>query len=168
MAETEDVQFGPFQLHQGDERLWCGADAIVLRPKSLAVLRYLLARPGQVINKEELLQAVWPETAVSDAVLTVCVSELRRVLGDEAQAPQYIETVHRRGYRFIGPLQGLETPRPAGPAPKAPLPSQVVGREAELQQLQHWFAQAQHGQRRVVFISGEAGIGKTTLVEAFL
>src|SRR5262249_12814253 len=168
MEDVEAVRFGPFQLRQRDERLWRGEDAIVLRSKSLAVLRYLLARPGQVIDKEELLQAVWPGLAVSEAVLTVCVSELRRALGDTAQAPQYIGTVHRRGYRFLGPLQVPESPWPADALPAGLPPSQVVGREAELHQLQAWFAQAQRGQRRVVFVSGDAGIGKTTLVEAFL
>lgn len=168
MAGAESVRFGPFQLNQRDERLWRGEEAIVLRPKSFAVLRCLLERPGRAVDKEDLLQAVWPETAVSEAVLTVCVSELRRALGDEAQAPQYIETVHRRGYRFIGPTRGLESQRPAERPPEALSPSPVVGREAELRQLQDWFAQAQRAHRRVVFVSGEAGIGKTTLVDTFL
>jgi DNA-binding winged helix-turn-helix (wHTH) protein len=141
---------------------------MALRAKSLTVLWYLLERAGQVVTKEELLQAVWPGLAVSEGVLTVCISELRRVLGDEAQAPQYIETVHRRGYRFIGALQGPASRPPAGSPPEALPPSQMVGRTAELHQLQDWFAQVQRGQRRVVFVSGEAGIGKTTLVEAFL
>ena len=168
MANADGVRFGPFQLNLRDECLWRGEEAIVLRAKSLAVLRYLLARPGRVVEKEELLQAVWPGLAVSEGVLTVCVSELRRVLGDEAQAPQYIETVYRRGYRFIGLLQEQEAPPPVAPAPEAQPPSRIVGREAELHQLQAWFAQAQRGQRRVVFVSGEAGMGKSTLVEAFL
>lgn len=168
MVSVEDVRFGPFQLNWRDERLWREGEAIVLRPKSFAVLRYLLERPGRAVEKEDLLQAVWPGLAVSEAVLTVCVSELRRALGDESQAPQYIETVHRRGYRFIGPIRERESHPPAEHPSEALPPSQMVGRQAALRQLQHWFVQAQRGQRRVVFVSGEAGIGKTTLVDTFL
>lgn len=88
MESVEDVRFGPFQLDRRDERLWREGEAIVLRSKSFAVLWYLLERPGRVVEKEELLQAVWPGLTVSEAVLPVCVSELRRALGDEAQAPR--------------------------------------------------------------------------------
>src|SRR5436309_5897248 len=81
-----------------------------LRPKSFAVLRMLMAHPGRVVRKEEFLQAIWPDTALSDGVLTVCITELRLALGDAAQAPQYIETVPRRGYRWIGPRLTAEQP----------------------------------------------------------
>ena len=68
-----------------------------LPPKPLAVLAYLVARAGQVVTKDELLEAVWPETVVSEGVLKTCLAQIRRVLGETAQAPQYIATVHRRG-----------------------------------------------------------------------
>lgn len=61
-----------------------------------------MERGGQVVIKEDLFKIVWPNTVVSDAALTVCIRELRQALGDDAKASQYIETVHRRGYRFIG------------------------------------------------------------------
>ena len=75
---------------------------IPLRPKTFAVLRYLVEHPEQLVTKEELLNAVWAETVVGEDALTGCIRDLRKVLGDEAKRPQYIETVHRRGYRFIG------------------------------------------------------------------
>src|SRR5215470_14736399 len=95
------LSFPPFRLDVGDEQLWHGARAIELRPKTFAVLRYLVEHPGRLVTKEEVLNAVWPQTVVSEWVLKSCIRELREALGDEARTPQYIETVHRRGYRFI-------------------------------------------------------------------
>jgi DNA-binding winged helix-turn-helix (wHTH) protein len=170
MPEAQEWHCGPWRLDLANERLWHGAEAVRLRPKSFAVLRYLVERPGQLVTKEELLQAVWPEVEVGEAVLAVSVSELRRVLQDPVQAPQFIATVPRRGYRFLAPSRHTAPlPRtPAGEAPQAARRPLVVGRAAEVAQLQGWLQAALGGQRQVVFVSGELGIGKTTVVEAFL
>lgn len=104
--------FGPFQLDCRDERLWRGTDVIRVKPKALAVLECLLKSAGRLVTKERLFTTVWPETSVSDAVLTTTIRELRRALGDQARIPHYIETVHGRGYRFIAPVNVL----PHGPA----------------------------------------------------
>src|SRR5262245_17416820 len=101
----EVLRFGPFRLDLATERLWHGPQVLKLTAKALAVLRYLAAHPGQVVTKAELFAAVWPQTVVSDAALTVCIRELRHTLGDNARVPQYIETVHRQGYRFVATLQ---------------------------------------------------------------
>ena len=117
-----------------------------------------------------LLDAVWPEVAVSDTLPATCVAELRRVLGDEAKKPRYIETVHRRGYRFVAPVTTM-TVAQASRAPSKELNGAkpiVVGRDRELAQLQGWYAQALAGRRQVVCVAGEAWIGKTTFVQAFL
>jgi TolB-like protein/Tfp pilus assembly protein PilF len=74
---------------------------VKLTPKALAVLRVLVTQPSQLVTKEALFQAVWPETVVSDAALTSCIQELRQALRDDFQRPRYIETVYRRGYRFL-------------------------------------------------------------------
>jgi DNA-binding winged helix-turn-helix (wHTH) protein len=153
----------PVRLVLDHEQGWRGAEVLRLRPKSFAVLRHLVAQAGRVVSSDELLEVVWPETAVSDGVLKVCLHELRQALGDTAQAPQYIETVPRRGYRWIGPLAAAEPP-----AATAPRPLLAVGREAECARLHAWLAQARRGRRQVGFISGEAGIGKTTLVDTVL
>ena len=79
-----------------------GAREVQLTPKALALLSFLAERPGEVITKEELFGAVWPETTVGDAALVTCIQELRKALRDDARHPRYIETLHRRGYRFIG------------------------------------------------------------------
>ena len=140
------------------------------------MLGYLLERPGQFVTKGELLAAIWPGTSVSDGAVKACIRELRKVLGDDARTPKYIETVHRRGYRFIAPLhsaspvQGsksqVQSPDPI-PNPQSLTPT-FVGREAELGQLHDRFRQAQTGARQIVFITGEPGIGKTSLIETFL
>jgi class 3 adenylate cyclase/tetratricopeptide (TPR) repeat protein len=106
-------------LDLANECLWRGDQALALRPKTFALLRYLVAHPGQLLTKAVLLEALWPETMVSEVVLAVRIRELRQVLGDTAHAPRFIETVHRRGYRFIGQLP---TAPPAAPHPSAPTP----------------------------------------------
>ena len=96
------VYFPPFRLDPSNERLWDERHEIPLRRKTFAVLRYLVEHPEQLVTKEDLMNAVWPGTVVGDDALTGCVRDLRKMLGDEARTPHYIETVHGRGYRFIG------------------------------------------------------------------
>jgi len=95
------LTFGRYRL---DPRagLFSGQREIKLTPKALALLAYLTERSDKVVTKDELFGAVWPETTVSDAALVTCIQELRQALKDDARHPRYIETLHRRGYRFIG------------------------------------------------------------------
>src|SRR5262249_28831467 len=145
---------------------------------ALAVLDYLVRRPGRLVTKEELLHAVWADALVTDASLKVCVREIRKVLQDDADAPRFIETAHRRGYRFVGRVRAADAPDPEPPNGTAPAASAeppppdeaappLVGRESELGELQRLLDQAVNGSRQVVFVTGEPGSGKTTLVEAF-
>jgi DNA-binding winged helix-turn-helix (wHTH) protein len=153
---VDSVSFGPFRLDPHTESVWRDAHEIRLRPKTFAVLKYLADNPRRLVTKEELIQAVWPEVVVGDAALTVCIGEIRKLLGDDAQTPRFVETIHRRGYRFIGALAG------------AVLPRALAGRDAELARLDAWMERALNGERQVVFVTGEAGIGKTALVDAFV
>ncbi|HET8645773.1 MAG TPA: AAA family ATPase, partial [Vicinamibacteria bacterium] len=111
-------------------------------------------------TKAELRQHVWGDTHVTDIVLRVCVREIRAALGDAAAAPRYLETVERQGYRFLGggDLDG----------PLALTAGPLVGRRGEVEALAGWCQRAAHGTRQLVFVSGEAGVGKTTVVEMFL
>src|SRR5512134_3412896 len=109
MPSSSQWVFGPFRLDPANACLWCDAEAIVLPPKVFAVLHYLVTHPDRLVSKDELLDAVWPETAVSDAVVRIAIGELRRALGDTAQAPRFIATVHRRGYRFLAPVTVADT-----------------------------------------------------------
>jgi DNA-binding winged helix-turn-helix (wHTH) protein len=112
--------FGGFRLDPDNACLWRGAQAIALTPKAFDVLHYLVTHPDRLVPKDTLLDAVWPETAVSDAVVRIAIGELRRALGDTAQAPRFIATVHRRGYRFLAPVAEYteEVPGPASPVPQ--------------------------------------------------
>ena len=107
----------PMWLDPANERLWCGDQALALRPKTFALLRYLVAHPGQLLTKAAVLETLWSETMVSEVVLSVCIRELRQVLGDDARAPRFIETVHRRGYRFIGHLSMVHVSAPRTSSP---------------------------------------------------
>jgi DNA-binding winged helix-turn-helix (wHTH) protein len=162
MQELQTVRFGPYTFEPHNAQLSRGKAVLPLTRKACEVLQCLLAQPGQLVTKEALFAAVWPETVVSDRVLTNCIAELRQALGDDAQQPQYIATVHRRGYRFIAPLSPPASSPDFRPL-VAPLPAtaRLVGREAELAHLHRLYTQALHGQRHVVFVTGEAGIGKT-------
>src|SRR6266699_7028279 len=118
--------FGPFALDSTNACLWRGAEAVALPPKTFDVLHYLVTHPDRLVTKDELLDAVWPETAVTDAVLRVAIGALRKALGDTAQTPRFIATVPRRGYRFLAPVEedtGM-APGPATPVtPTTPQPS---------------------------------------------
>ncbi len=109
------LTFGRYRLEPRGG-LMSGAREVRLTPKALALLSFIAERPGEVITKEELFGALWPETAVGDAALVTCIQELRKALKDDARRPRYIETLHRRGYRFIA----KPAPAPAPPASKAP------------------------------------------------
>ena len=102
--------FGDFRLDQDKACLWRGAQAIALTPKAFAVLHYLVTHPDCLVTKDRLLDAVWPETAINDTVVRIAVGELRCALGDTAQAPRFIATVHRRGYRFLAPVTVADLP----------------------------------------------------------
>ena len=143
----------PLRVDVENEWVWHGEQRLKLTPKAFAVLRYLAEHPGRLVTKDQLLHVVWPDTVVSEWALTSCLREIRKALKDTPQAPQYIETVHRRGFRFLAPVitappvssaepssvqrlassgqrpKANPTPNPQPPAPK------LVGREAELAQL---------------------------------
>jgi DNA-binding winged helix-turn-helix (wHTH) protein len=158
--QDHHLTFGPFCLDTMHGRLWRGARVTTLRPRSLAMLRYLLAHPGRLVTKSELRQHVWAGTHVTDTVLRVCVQEIRAALGDVAAAPQYVETVGRQGYRWL--VDGdLEVPSGLKDGP-------LVGRQGEVESLERWFQRAAQGVRQLVFVSGEAGVGKTTVVDLWL
>src|SRR3954447_4214718 len=116
------LTFGRYRLERR-AGLTSGMREVKLTPKALSLLSFLAERPGEVITKAELFAAVWPETAVGDAALVTCIQELRSALKDDARQPRYIETLHRRGYRFIGkPATGTQKVQSNGKAPALSLP----------------------------------------------
>jgi predicted ATPase/DNA-binding winged helix-turn-helix (wHTH) protein len=160
------LEFGPYRLESGPYRLWRGSQEIALRPKGLKVLAYLARHPGRLVTKNELREQVWGATPVSDTRIRVTVHEVRAALRDGQDSPDYLETVPGRGYRLITTNEAdtrstLEPPVRGGPEP-------VVGRERELEYLINRYREADRGERRLIFLSGEPGVGKTTLVNLFL
>src|SRR5262245_5069354 len=125
MPASPQWRFDRFRLDPDHACLWCEARAIVLPPKAFAVLHYLVTHPDRLVPKDELLDAVWPETAVSEAVVRVAIRALRKTLEDTAQTPRFIATVPRRGYRFLAPVTEPPgaAPGPAEPAPPAAPPT---------------------------------------------
>lgn len=161
-------QFACFQLDTDNECLWRNRERIALTPKPFAVLRYLVENPQRLVTHDELLDALWPETYVQPQVLRTYVLELRKVLGDDAGNARFIETVPKRGYRFISPVGELSYAAPGYERRTGvSQPSELVGRAGELEAFSQAMANAAHGERQIVFVTGEVGIGKTALVDDF-
>src|SRR5262249_49848491 len=132
MPSSPQWVFGPFRLDPAHACLWRASQAVLLTPKAFAVLHYLVTHPDRLVTKEELLDAVWPETAVSDAVVRVAIGTLRKILHDPASTPRYIATVQRRGYRFLAPVVAAtgEGVSPSGPVLSA-IPQPPAGEPLE-------------------------------------
>jgi DNA-binding winged helix-turn-helix (wHTH) protein len=126
MSSTLQWRFEPFRLDPVNACLWRGDRMLALRPKPFAVLAYLVSHAGQLVTKEALFEAIWPETVVSDTVLKACIRQVRQVLGDTARTSQFILTVHRRGYRFIAPVTEVNQTPDIPIEPVAPLATDDV------------------------------------------
>ena len=122
MPTGASYKFGPFLVDGGAYRLTRDGTIVPLSPKIIDLLLFLAARPSALVSKDELFKALWPDVAVTDNALTQAVSELRQALGDDAANPKYVQTVARRGYRFISPVEPV-TPVSAQPPPPPEPPS---------------------------------------------
>src|SRR5918992_4976299 len=173
MAQSTQFRFAPFRLDPSRVSLWRDAEEVALPPKVFDLLCYLVQHAGEVVTKDQLLDEVWQRRFVSESSLKSCMNELRKALADDVKAPRYIATVARRGYRFIAPVSQIE---PAHEAPilgePVPLPEGLsrrwVKRASLLARLQPLWRSSLQGARQLVFLTGEAGMGKTTLIEMFL
>ena len=167
----QNLHFGGFRLDLANNQLWRGKQLILLRPKSLAVLCYLAENSGRLVSREELHQHLWEDTVVTKVALRVCIREIRQALEDDAAHPQFIETVGKSGYRFLSEVQ-QETSSSSRArsldSPQLSRSSLFVGREEELAHLHDWLARVRHGQRQLLFVAGEAGVGKSALVQRFV
>jgi DNA-binding winged helix-turn-helix (wHTH) protein/tetratricopeptide (TPR) repeat protein len=113
-------RFGPYTLDPGAYRLLREGEVVQLSPKIIDLLLYLVARQPALVSKEDLFKALWPDVAVTDNALTQAVSELRQALGDDPSKPVYIQTVARRGYRFIAQVSTLTVAPTLATAPGGP------------------------------------------------
>jgi DNA-binding winged helix-turn-helix (wHTH) protein/predicted ATPase len=176
MNPPAEYSFGPFRLNLGNARLLRGSHVVPLKPKAFDVLAYLIHNAGRLVTQEELLEKIWPDTIVGDSSLKSCIRQIRMALGDDVRSPQFIETVHRRGYSFVAKVASENVQREPEFAPN-PLdtspfsverPPLIVGRETELRVLHDRLAHARSGQRQMVFVSGGPGTGKTALAETLM
>ncbi|MFO1349521.1 MAG: winged helix-turn-helix domain-containing protein [Gammaproteobacteria bacterium] len=104
------------QVDLVNQRLWRDEQEIKLTPKAFALLRYFVERPEQLITKDDLFNALWSDRYVSEELIRDYVRDLRKALGDDSEHPRYIETLHRRGYRYLGGITVSE--RPIAPSPR--------------------------------------------------
>jgi len=170
------LHFGPYRLDVAGSRLTRDGSPVALRPKAFDLLATLAVRPNELVTKDELLDRVWGRRFITEGVIKSIVGELRSALGDDPKQPRWIETVPRRGYRFVGETHPVPQPVPAtsstapdrdlraSTADAGNLPPSVsdpVGRDDALASVT-----ALHDQHRLVTICGPSGVGKTRLALA--
>lgn len=161
--------FPPFRLDPLSQCLWRGEERVSIKPKAFALLRYLVERQERLVTKQELLEALWPGAHVEPGVLKTQVHELRQMLGDQVKPARFIETVTGAGYRFVGAIQDRATAAVSmDRQPDGGYSDVLVGRNDELALLECALGRALRGERQVVFVTGEPGIGKTMLVNSFV
>jgi DNA-binding winged helix-turn-helix (wHTH) protein/tetratricopeptide (TPR) repeat protein len=158
-------QFHSFRLDIVNHCLWHGEDRVSLTPKAFDVLRYLVEHADRLVTQDEILGALWPETFVNPEVIKKYILGIRKALGDHHNKPEFIETFPRRGYQFVASISEVSPGAPSDLGINAG--RKMVGREAAMAQLEGYLGQALKAQRQVIFITGEAGVGKTTLVDEF-
>jgi DNA-binding winged helix-turn-helix (wHTH) protein/tetratricopeptide (TPR) repeat protein len=158
-------QFHSFRLDIVNHCLWHGDDRVSLTPKAFDVLRYLVDHADRLVTQDEILGALWPDTYVNPEVIKKYVLGIRKALGDRHEKPEFIETFPRRGYQFVATVSEVSTAVPSEVGLNSA--RKMVGREAATAQLEGYLGQALQAQRQVIFITGEAGVGKTTLVDEF-
>src|SRR3984957_595191 len=162
--------FPPFRLDKVNQTLWrqtpgSPEEQVALNPKAFALLHYLIENSGRLVTHEELLDAVWPDVHVQPEVIKSHILAIRTALGDTPLESRFIETVRKRGYRFVAELSDSRVSQ-AVPEKREPVPH-YVGRSKPLRQLQDAFTSASQGAPQIVFIVGEPGIGKTALLDEF-
>ena len=164
-----------FVFDQDNQTIIKTAGSVQLSSKAFAVLSFLYQHAQRLITKDELLNAVWPNVYVVDAVLKNTVREIRKALDDNPRTARFIQTVHGRGYRFIGKdrLLTSDAARHGFESRSAVQPNCAdehipIGRDNEVHQLTGWWEEARKGERRAVVIAGDPGIGKTALAQAWL
>src|SRR3954451_13421042 len=115
------IHFGPFELDPDAEQLRKRGVALRLQPKQFVVLLMLAQRAGEIVSRQEIQQRVWGDgTFVDfDRGINFCINQIRATLGDDADRPRYIQTLPRRGYRFIAPVEGRSAGGPADQAANA-------------------------------------------------
>ncbi len=163
--------FDRYRLDEQESQLLLGTQVVPLPPKVFDLLAEFVRNAGRLLPKRDLLDRVWPGVAVEEGSLTRGISSLRQVLGSTADGQDYIQTVSKRGYRFISQvrettdddLDGIRLAIPLPPSLLATPAVDFVGRESELVQMQDVWQRAKNGRHQLLLVAGEPGIGKTRL-----
>lgn len=163
-------QFDDFRVDSGQFLLARNGHSTAITPTVFRILIGLLERAGEVVPKDDLMKLVWPDSFVEESNLNRNISTLRKALDEKPSDHKYIETIPKMGYRFVTPVKTIDYQAPTGTGSRTPggTRQNIVGRQAELQQLRHAYELAEKGHGGLVSISGDAGLGKTALVDAFL
>jgi adenylate cyclase len=111
-----EIRVGEWLIEPDLNRMTRADRQVVLEPKAIEVLLFLVKHAGDVLSKKEIIKTVWSDTFVSDGVLTYCISELRKAFGDDAKNPQIIQTIPRRGYRLIAQVTETYSATPSQPS----------------------------------------------------
>jgi len=156
--------FPPFRLDTANQCLWRDNVRILLAPRAFSVLRYLVEHAGSLVSQDEILENLWHEVYVQPEVLRKYILEIRRALEDPPKNSRFIATFPKRGYQFIAPVSEGSFPAARSAAEDG---GKLVGRERALEELNGYLDSALRGNRQIVFVTGESGIGKTTLADAF-
>ncbi len=126
----QSVNFDPFRFEPATGRLWCGTQEVRLTPRAATVLAKLVAHAGELVSKETLFSSVWRDAVVSDDALISSIQELRKALADDPKQPRFIETRHRRGYRFVPRVSQAAGDNRAGKPTIAVLPFENASADA--------------------------------------
>lgn len=156
----------PFSIDTERRRLWRGGREVALAPKPLELLCAFVERPGDILTRDELQARIWPDVKVTDGVLRYTLRQLRQTLGDDVDEPRYVETVPRRGWKLVAQVREGDSPGSKQIAAAGADAPAFLGREAEISRIDLELERARVGEPRLVFVTGEAGIGKTTLLRA--
>lgn len=163
-------EFSPFLLDTANQSLLQSSPNgetkwIQLRPKAFSILQYLVDNVGRLVTHDELMEHLWGNTYVQPEVLASHVRDIRAALGDDARRPKFIETVARRGYRFIAKIGTTHASTADNVKDISSTP--LVGRDSPFLKLQQLYHEVAAGKRKLVFVTGEPGIGKTALCLEF-
>ncbi len=162
------IRFDRFELDEANATLMREGEPVTLPPTPFAVLCALARQPTTLLTKETLLNDVWGHQFVSESVLKTAISDLRSALDDDARRPRLIETVSRKGYRFIAATTPVARQQvPSAFAQSRHFPG-FIGRVEALARLNHSWELACSGKREIMWVTGEPGIGKTMLIEQFV
>jgi non-specific serine/threonine protein kinase len=151
-------EFAEFSFEPGEAKLLRAGHPLHVEPKALRVLEVLIERAGALVERDQLIDAVWRDVVVTPGTLTRLIAELRRAVGDDASDARFIATVHTRGYRWVAPIRRATSPATAARFALPERRVRLIGRDADLAQLCD-----QLRTQRLVTLAGPGGVGKTQL-----